>query len=98
MSARLVVRPEAVTDLGEAIKWYEMQRPGLGSLFKRAVWKRVRQIIESPLAYPVVQRSIRRAKITRFPFGIYYELLDEQVIVLAVYHFKRSPKGWKRRR
>lgn len=98
MSTRLVVRPDAVNDLQEAINWYESKRPGLGQLFKQVVWKSVRQIIESPLAYPIVQRSIRRAKVRRFPFGIYYEIEGSQVVVLAVYHFKRSSRGWKDRR
>lgn len=98
MSTRLVVRPHAVNDIREAIEWYESKRPGLGQLFKQVVWKSVRQIIENPLAFAIVQRSIRRAKVRRFPYGIYYEIEGDQVVVLAVYHFKRSSQGWKGRR
>ena len=97
MNARLVLRPEAVRDLREAFLWYEARRDGLGQAFLRQVRARLDQIRENPRAWATVLRSVRRAVLKRFPYGIYYEEQGERVVVLAVYHFKRSPDGWMSR-
>lgn len=97
MTARLVLRPEAVNDLREAFVWYEAQRPGVGRAFLRRVRQRVDTIRENPRSFPIVLQSIRRAPLKRFPYGVYYEDQGDRVVVLAVYHFKRSPDGWMSR-
>jgi toxin ParE1/3/4 len=50
-------------------------------------------IRESPQRFPAVLRSIRRVALKRFPYGVYFEVQDDRIVVLAVYHFKRSPDG-----
>jgi toxin ParE1/3/4 len=97
MSSNLVLRPEAVTDLREAYVWYEAERTGLGRAFLRRVRQQLDLICENPRCYPTVLKSVRRAPLRRFPFGIYYEEQGSRTVVLAVYHFKRSPDGWKSR-
>lgn len=47
--------------------------------------------------YPLVYRQIRRALIRRFPFGIFYECEERQVVVLAIMHARRDPGRWMRR-
>jgi hypothetical protein len=44
MNYRLIIRPEAEWDLEDAFAWYELQEPGLGSEFVRAIGR-------NPLAY-----------------------------------------------
>jgi len=33
----------------------------------------------------------------RFPFGVFYEIDDEGVVVIAVRHGSRHPDRWQRR-
>ena len=54
-------------------------------------------ILKNPKMYPVVYRSIRRATIQRFPFGIYYQIEEESIVVIAVMHGSRHPKLWQNR-
>jgi len=35
--------------------------------------------------------------VRRFPFGVFYVLEGEAVVVLAVFHASRNPKGWQSR-
>jgi plasmid stabilization system protein ParE len=71
--------------------WYESQLPGLGDVFLQRVQERMRVIADSPKVFPAVLESIRRAPVKRFPYGIYYEDSADRIVVLAVFHFKRSP-------
>lgn len=54
-------------------------------------------IESNPLMYPVVHRNTRRAIIHRFPFGIYYRIVNDAAVVVAVIHCGRHPRHWKDR-
>ena len=97
MSLPVRLRPEAAEDIGEAAKWYEQQRSGLGSVFLDEIQRALLSIAEQPAQYPVMHRSIRRALAHRFPFGIYYRVELERIVVLAVMHGSRSPRRWQGR-
>ncbi len=47
---------------------------------------------ETPFIYPVVYRNVRRAIVHRFPYLIWYRIIDEQVIVLACFHARQNPE------
>jgi len=94
---RLVLQPEAEEDIRDARRWYESQVPGLGDDFLRAVEARLTRIERTPELYAVVDEETRRARVRRFPFAIYYEIEEEQVIIYAVWHHRRDPHGWQRR-
>jgi plasmid stabilization system protein ParE len=51
----------------------------------------------NPEIAPVVDEETLRAQLRRFPYVAYYELLDDDILVLAVWHSRRDPKGWKER-
>ena len=54
-------------------------------------------VAEKPLAFPAVHRDVRRALVKRFPYGVFFLLSHDRVIVLAVLHQARNPAVWKRR-
>lgn len=95
---RLRLRHEAEADLTDAARWYESQACGLGHEFLDAVQDALFAIKKSPLLYPVVHRRTRRALIGRFPFGVYFRLEDDAIVVFAVMHGSRDPRRWKARR
>lgn len=96
MSLRVRLRREAECDVEEAAQWYERQREGLGQLFLDEVLRTLQGISEQPEFYPLVHRSTRRALIHKFPFGIYYRVHQEVVVVVAVMHGSRHPRRWQR--
>ncbi|MEA3355754.1 MAG: type II toxin-antitoxin system RelE/ParE family toxin [Candidatus Bipolaricaulota bacterium] len=97
MTLQVRLRPEAEQDVEEEARWYEQQKEGLGQEFIDQVLLTVRSIGEQPALYPRVLRNVRRALIHRFPFGIYYRVEEEYIVVVAVMHGSRSPQRWKRR-
>ena len=91
------LREEADQDLAEAATWYEQQRQGLGQKFLDEALAIFRAIAAQPMMYPVLHRSTRRALISRFPFGVYFRVVDTQIVVLAIMHGSRHPRRWKSR-
>ncbi|WP_084185077.1 type II toxin-antitoxin system RelE/ParE family toxin [Desulfonatronum thiodismutans] len=90
-------RKEAETDIENASVWYEKQFLGLGHEFLDKIDESLDAIQNNPLMYPVVHRDTRRALIGKFPFAIYYRILDGFIIVVAVMHGSRNPLCWKER-
>jgi plasmid stabilization system protein ParE len=95
---RLVLRPYVESDLDRDGSWYEERQPGLKERFLEGVGDTFAWIQESPLLYPVVHLDIRRAGLKRFPYGVYYALIQGDIHVLAVVHDARHPSVWRRRR
>jgi len=97
VNLRVHIRPEAEADIEEAAAWYEKQYEGLSDEFLDEVLSACETISENPNMYPVVHRHTRRAIIHRFPFGIYYRIEEELIVVVAVMHGSRHPKQWQSR-
>ena len=57
----------------------------------------LQSIQHQPLAYPIVHRDTRRALTSRFPFGVFYRVESEFIVVLAIMHASRHPRRWKKR-
>ncbi|MCG8404513.1 MAG: type II toxin-antitoxin system RelE/ParE family toxin [Phycisphaerales bacterium] len=98
MTYKIVFRPEAELELAGAYGWYEERRRGLGEDQLDSVESVVESICEKRESYPVVHLGIRRAFLQRFPYGIFYLVEDEHVVVLAVFHASRDPRHWQIRK
>jgi len=53
---------------------------------------------ESPEAYAVRERDIRRVNLERFPFHFLFRIVEERVRILVVRHHSRRPSLGIRRR
>jgi plasmid stabilization system protein ParE len=97
VSSAVCVRPEARNDIEQAAAWYERQRKGPGEAFLDEVLDTFDRIAEDPRLYPVMHRQTRRAVVHRFPFGVFYQIEEDAVVVLAVIHGSRDPRAWQQR-
>ncbi len=93
----------AQAELRSAVAWYEEQRAGLGRRF----FERVDLVLartsrgESPglvVSVPGGKRDIRKARVPRFPYLIYFERHADECVYLAIAHMKRRPGYWLKRR
>jgi plasmid stabilization system protein ParE len=50
-----------------------------------------------PELHAVLRRDIRRAKVQKFPYNIYYRIGADRMEVIAVVHGRRDPSAWKGR-
>lgn len=97
MSVELVFHPEVKEEVDEAYRWYERQRPGLGADFMAALEAVCTQLRRAPRAHQLVYRDVRRALPRRFPYGVFYRVLDDRIEVIAIQHCRRDPARWQSR-
>lgn len=97
MKYRLLIRRQAKSDLQRAVQWYERQSLGLGKEFIAEIETALQRVRENPLQYQTIYRDIRRTIPHKFPYGIFYRLDQDDVIVLAVIHLHRDPGSWQDR-
>ncbi|MEH2038073.1 type II toxin-antitoxin system RelE/ParE family toxin [Nostoc sp.] len=90
--------PRASKELDAAIAYYEAQKVGLGLDLLSEVEKVILKIQQNPnLGTPHKIEGIRRYAIQRFPYLIFYTVLEEVIWVIAIAHSKRKPNYWKQR-
>lgn len=93
----LSLRPEAEADLSESYGYYEDCRRGLGDDFLLCVEETFERIARNPRQCPAVHPEVRRTLVHRFPYGIFYVLVETKVIVIAVLDAARDPQQWRSR-
>ena len=93
-----IVRPAASADVEDAYRWYEAQQTGLGEEFLAAANTVMESVVANPLQFPVIHRQTHRALFRRFPYGLYYRIVDDQIVVVACMHARRNPRRWQSRR
>jgi plasmid stabilization system protein ParE len=84
--------PEAETELAEARTWYRRQREGLDTALMLRIDDALDRIVEAPYSYPLVHLQLRRIVVRQFPFAIFYQAAENEIVVFAVYHARRDPK------
>ena len=98
MNHPVIFRPAAERELLEAERWFEERRPELGRHFRGSVDATIGWIREFPLAFPTVHGPKRRALIPRFPYVLYFALINDTIVVVGIVHGHRDPAVWRSRR
>jgi toxin ParE1/3/4 len=92
---RTAFHPAARRELEEAIDYYNAERPGLGREFREEVQRVIALLARFPRLGQPVRGSVRRTMLLRFPYHIYYRLLESgNLRILAVAHNRRMPEYW----
>lgn len=87
----------ARAELEEAADRYEARRPGLGAEFAAEVQNAISRILQLPLACPKISQRCRRCRVTRFPYGVIYQIRQNHILIVAVMHLRREPSYWRDR-
>jgi len=90
--------PEAREDVHDAADYYERQRQGLGAEFAVEVGIGIARVLDAPNRWPEVESGIRKYRLDRFPYGIFYRAPDTRTIeIVAVFDLRRRPGSWQLR-
>ena len=99
MPASVVFDTSASREYLKARRWYAA-RAGekIAAAFADEVDRVVVRIAESPTAGTVFRTRYRWVRLQRFPYLVYYRVVDtDTLVVLAVAHKRRRPAYWLRR-
>ena len=95
MGADVVFHPDAEEEFKEAVWWYGNQQEGLDLEFVRCIDDAIQKIKRNPGLYPIEFENYRKKVVRRFPFKIVYEIAQDSIYVLAVFHSRRNPEQLK---
>jgi hypothetical protein len=87
----LVVKPRAIKMASDAYNWYEEQQKGLGEAFVQEIERCLNSIEVWPNAYAKVKRNFRQVVLKAFPYVIVFEVIQNVVVIYAVFHTSRNP-------
>ena len=87
----------AQIELDDAFEYYNYEVPGLGSAFLTEVINALERINEFPEAWHSCSKRARRCQTRRFPYGIIYQVREQEILVVAIAHLHRKPDYWKDR-
>lgn len=88
----LIIVEQAIIEMEDACEFYDAKVDNLGAKFNQEVFELLDKILLNPLLFPVKFEQIHEAVLLRFPFVITYEIIENKVVVLSVFHTKRNPK------
>ena len=92
------LHPEAEAEHLDTVAYYEARKAGLGARYLSEFEQVLKQVCASPHRYRIDRHpDIRRVRMERFPFTIFYRETKEGVEVLAVAHHRRRPTYWTAR-
>ena len=97
MTYRVVFRRAAQREIDDAALWYEERRVGLGAEFAAEVDRAVDSIAQNPSRFPIMHRDLRCIRVRRFPYSVFFRVESARVVILAVFHVRRSPLIWQGR-
>ena len=96
---RFVVRvlPGAEQEFREAFLWYFERSPIAAAAFRSLVFEAIDGLADRADMWPVEADGIHYYVLKRFPYTIWYDLVETTASVLAVAHQHRRPNYWKSR-
>jgi plasmid stabilization system protein ParE len=98
MRRLLSIHEAAEAEINEAADFYDIESPGLGSVFIDEIQRAIGSISEFPEAAPLVRGRVRKRLVAKFPYALVYSVRPDEIRILAVAHLKRRPFYWRGRR
>ena len=83
---------QARSELYDIIRWYDKKHQGLGQEFLLCVEDSIAKIQRNPKAYSEMDPGVRRILIRRFPYGIYYIIGRDGIVILSIWGTRQKPK------
>lgn len=94
---RFYFHPRADREFDEAVRYYEDCQPGLGLDFAKEVYATIERIAAYPDAWAEMSKNTRRCLMSRFPFGVVFQVKSGMLRIIAVTNLHRRPDYWNDR-
>lgn len=92
------IHEAAEVEINEAADFYDIESPGLGTVFIDEIQRAIGNISRHPEAYALIQGRVRRTILNKFPYSLIYSVRSNEIRILALAHQKRRPFYWHKRR
>jgi plasmid stabilization system protein ParE len=92
---KLRILDSASQDLIDGYHFYEKQQSGLGDYFLDSLFSDIDSLLLYAGIHAVYFGDFHRSLAKRFPFGIYYQVIAQEVLIYAVLDCRQNP-AWLR--
>jgi len=89
---------DARLELLEQAAYYEAAQPAVGQRFLIEVEHAVQLAARVPLLGAPFKFGTRRVFTKRFPFAVVYLVREDEMVILAIAHFRKKPFYWRGRK
>ena len=94
---KFAFHPDAEQELNQAVDYYNNCQPSLGWDFVQEVYLTIQNILAYPEAWAPLSKNTRRCLVNRFPFGVIYQITEDNILVIGVMQLNRKPGYWQSR-
>ena len=98
MARSLRYHPFFDSDLLDAAEWYDGRQADLGSDFVERVRTTVHRLIADPERRTSIDYGVRYWPVQRFPYVVFYDFTQSELLVLGVMHTSQDSAKWLSRR
>lgn len=89
------VLESALKDLVDGFYFYEKQADGIGTYFLESMYSDIDSLSDNAGIHSVYFGEYHRLLAARFPFAVYYKVMEDTALVYAVLDCRREP-AWIR--
>lgn len=97
MTYSISIAEAAESDIQKAFLWYEDQKENLGSIFEVHINKAIDSIQNNPLKTQIRYGNTRVFFLEKFPYGIHFQVYQDYILIVAVFHTAQDPEKWTMR-
>jgi len=98
MARSLRYHPLFDSDVLDAAEWYDCLHTSLGLDFVTRVRTAVEKLITAPERRTSIDYGLRYWPVERFPYVVFYDLTESELLVLGVMHTSQDSEKWLSRR
>jgi plasmid stabilization system protein ParE len=93
MKYYFIIKEEANQEIIESYLYYETKSQGLGEKFLENLEIYFDRIQKYPKHYQIKRKPYREVFVKNFPFLIIYEIIENSIVVYAVFHTSKNPNN-----
>ena len=94
---KINILDEASAELDDAFQYYEYEQENLGYRFISKFTDALELIKFYTNGWHPLSKRVRRCLVKGFPYGIIYQVREEEIIIVAVANLHRKPNYWVER-
>lgn len=91
---KVVVHSLAEREMREALTYYAELSDRLPGRLRREFDDAMADIAANPRHFYFIAGEWRKRRLVKFPYGVIYREVDDEIQVVAVAHHKRRPHYW----
>ena len=91
------ILPDAEAELKEAFNWYRQRSHLAANGFRNAVFAAVDSLERTASMRPKTEDGFSYIVLERYPYTVYFDVTNNEAIVVAIAHHRRRPSYWRSR-